>query len=116
MFLANIRNIKHAANYRDTKSVESLLKLYTLARYRWAYESKNSFLKTTIFASTMTDKEEAMIFHFPSPSNFAINLAKIPELNLPCLSNFEYENEILLYYPKLFSRFINIEYNTCNEK
>ena len=98
--------------------------------YGWAFENKDSFLKTTTFASTSTDKAVAemysgesgtyeysvlMVFNFFHASNVAIKLSKIPEFNLACLSNFEDENEVLIL-PDAFFKVLRIEYQNNTKK
>lgn len=130
-------------DYRNTKSLDSPLKIFTLDTpfcnkltsasrktnlsslkehfyqgisyrgvlitfndakvYEWAFENKDSYIKTTTFASTTTEKD------------VAIKLGKLPELNLSCISNFEDENEILLL-PGAFFKVLNIEYDNKNQK
>ena len=98
--------------------------------YRWALKNKDSVISTVKFASTSIDRYIAeqfavvepipedrirvlLIFNFPQPCDTAINLCKIPEYQLPCISNFESEHEVLVA-PRTFFRVRNIETNPIN--
>ncbi|CAF0934134.1 unnamed protein product [Adineta ricciae] len=93
-----------------------------LDAYRWASQKKESWrthiLETRILQSTSTEKSVALgflggqhgsdrfsvliEFEFPDHSPTAINLSKLSE-QLPCLSQYEDENEVLVLPFTLFT-------------
>ncbi|CAF1357367.1 unnamed protein product [Rotaria sordida] len=101
-----------------------------LNEYRWALKTKDSVISTATFASTSVIRSVAedfaalaslspnkvnvlLIFHFSQPCDTAINLSKIPECDLPCISNFEDEYEVLVC-PRTFFKVKQIETNELN--
>ncbi|CAF4844179.1 unnamed protein product [Rotaria sp. Silwood1] len=101
-----------------------------LNEYRWALKTKDSVISTATFASTSIIRSVAedfaaqaslspdkinvlLIFHFPQPCDTAINLSKLPEYGLPCISNFENEYEVLVG-PRTFFKVKKIEINVSN--
>ncbi|CAF1547245.1 unnamed protein product, partial [Rotaria sordida] len=98
---------------------------YELNEYRWALKNKDSVLSLLTFASTSINRNVAeqfsaksslssdkisvlLIFHFSQPCDTAINLSKIPIYQLPCISNFENEQEVLIS-PRTFFKVTDIE-------
>ncbi len=105
---------------------------HALNEYRWALRHKPSVLSLLTFASTSIvpdvaerfsaksspspDKINALlVFYFPQPCDTAINLSAIPEYQLPCISNYENEKEVLIG-PRTFFRVIKIETDQSNER
>ncbi|CAF1425416.1 unnamed protein product [Didymodactylos carnosus] len=103
-----------------------------LRSYRWALKNNDRLIQIKTFASTSTDREIAesfaqsletssienkisvlMTFRFPQVCDTAINLGKIPKYDLPCLSEYEDESEILIL-PLTFFRVKNIEINNLS--
>ncbi|CAF1541170.1 unnamed protein product [Didymodactylos carnosus] len=103
-----------------------------LRSYRWALENNDRLIQLKSFASTSLHREIAenfaqsletsstenkisvlMIFRFPQVCDTAINLCKIPKYNLPCLSEYEDESEILILPLTLF-QVKNIEINNLS--
>jgi hypothetical protein len=100
--------------------------------YRWALRHKDSVLSLLTFASTSivqdvaerfsanslpsSDKINALlVFYFPQPCDTAINLSEIPEYQLPCISNYENEKEVLIG-PRTFFRVTEIGTDQSNER
>ncbi|CAF4073985.1 unnamed protein product [Rotaria sordida] len=98
---------------------------HELNEYRWALKNKDSVLSLLTFASTSINRNVAeqfstksssssdklsvlLIFHFSQPCDTAINLSKIPVYQLPCISNFENEQEVLIS-PRTFFKVTDIE-------
>ncbi|CAF3836605.1 unnamed protein product [Rotaria sordida] len=82
--------------------------------YRLAWNNPGSIIETLTFSSTSLDRSVAenfavsrsitspttirvlMVFNFPDACEQALYLGKIPEYNLPCASEYEDEQEILI--------------------
>ena len=94
--------------------------------YRWAWKNKDSVISTVKFASTSVDRFVAeqfagvdpslsgkisvlLIFNFPQPCDTAINLGKISEHQLPCISNFENEHEVLPSQTSTFEKCMHMQ-------
>jgi hypothetical protein len=105
---------------------------HELNEYRWALKQKDSVLSSLTFASTSIIPDVAehfsakssalsnkistlLVFHFPQPCDTAINLSRIPEYQLPCISNFEDEKEVLIG-PRTFFKVTKIETDQSNER
>ncbi|CAF3707115.1 unnamed protein product [Rotaria sp. Silwood1] len=104
---------------------------HQLDEYRWALKTKDSVLSLVTFASTSINRSVAeqfavkssssdkitalLIFHFPQPCDTAINLSKIPQYQLPCISNYENEKEILIA-PRTFFKVTDIEIDQPPER
>ncbi|CAF0835120.1 unnamed protein product [Rotaria sordida] len=109
---------------------------HELNEYRWALKNKDSVLSAYTFASTSINRDVAekfaakpssssssssdkisvlLIFHFPQPCDTAINLSEIPEYQLPCISNYENEKEVLVG-PRTFFKVTEIEIDRFNEQ
>jgi len=89
---------------------------HDLNEYRWALKNKDNILSLFIFSSTSIVRDVAehfstkaassssssdkistlLIFHFPQPCDTAINLSEIPEYQLPSLSVYPNEKEVLI--------------------
>ena len=112
-------------SYRGVKMTR-----HDLCEYRWAWKNKDSLISSLTFASTSMTRDIAeqfatpcssspdeisvlLIFHFPQPCDTAINLSKIPEHRLPCISNFEDEQEVLVG-PRTFFKVKEIQINQPN--
>ena len=112
-------------SYRGVKMTR-----HDLCEYRWALKNKDSLISSLTFASTSIIRAIAeqfttpcspspdeisvlLIFHFPQPCDTAINLSKIPEHRLPCISNFEDEQEVLVG-PRTFFKVKEIQINQLN--
>ncbi|CAF1406793.1 unnamed protein product [Adineta ricciae] len=88
-----------------------------LRAYQWALHNKNSLIRTCSFCSTSleervarqfigpsiaTDKKRVlMVFHFPELCDTAIALYRLSD-NLPCVSEYEDEKEVLLLPRTMF--------------
>ena len=105
---------------------------HELKEYCWALKHKESVLSPFTFSSASIEREVAeeysinpwsssdkistlLIFYFPQPCDTAINLSKIPEHQLPCISNYEDEKEVLIG-PRTFFRVMEIETNQSNQR
>ncbi len=105
---------------------------HELNEYRWALRHKDSVLSLLTFSSTSivrdvaerfssnslpsSDKISALlVFYFPQPCNTAINLSEIPEYQLPCISNYENEKEVLIS-PRTFFKVTEIEIDRSDER
>ena len=103
-----------------------------LNEYYWAYRHKDSVLSLLTFSSTSVERHVAeefsmhiapppnkiralLIFYFPQVCDTAINLSAIPEYELPCISNYENEKEVLVG-PRTFFRVTDIERNRVDEQ
>jgi hypothetical protein len=99
-----------------------------LSEYRCALKNKDNVIVTARFASTSTVRLVAekfltqssfdntnvlLIFQFPQVCDTAINLGKLPEQQLPSISLYEDEREVLIA-PRTFFRIKNIETNEFN--
>ncbi|CAF2992352.1 unnamed protein product [Rotaria sp. Silwood2] len=97
-----------------------------LQEYRWALKNPDSLIKTKTLSSTSIEREKAekfactsdphqlsvlMIFNFPQVSDMAINLGPIKEKQLPAVSEYEDEKEVLVL-PQTFFHVRNIEFDT----
>jgi hypothetical protein len=106
------------------------LSQHAFNEYRWALKHQGSALLALTFASTSTIQDVAeqftaislaspdkinalLVFHFPQPCDTAINLSEIPEYQLPCISNYEGEKEVLIG-PRTFFKVTKIETNESN--
>ncbi|CAF1087532.1 unnamed protein product [Didymodactylos carnosus] len=95
-------------SYRGVKMTREEIR-----EYHWALNNRNKVISTGKFASTSIDRHVAekfasnkssstnkisvlLAFHFPKPCDTAIILGKVPEQQLPCISNYEDEQEILV--------------------
>ncbi len=66
--------------------------------------------------STSSDRISTMlIFHFPQPCDTAINLSAIAEYQLPCISMYEDEKEVLLA-PRTSFKVTKIEADKCRNR
>lgn len=98
---------------------------HELDEYYWALRHKDSVVSGLTFSSTSIERTIAdkfstsiapspdkvralLIFYFPQPCDTAINLSAIPEHQLPCISNYEDEKEVLVG-PRTFFRVTEIE-------
>ncbi|CAF1069963.1 unnamed protein product [Rotaria sordida] len=116
-------------SYRGVQLTE-----HELNEYRWALKNKDSVLSLLTFASTSINRNVAekfcaksssssssdkisvlLIFHFSRPCDTAINLGKIPVHQLPCISNFENEDEVLIS-PRTFFKVTDIEFDQPYEQ
>ncbi|CAF4285802.1 unnamed protein product [Rotaria sp. Silwood2] len=107
---------------------------HELSEYCWALQNRDSVLSLLTFASTSINRDVAehfaeksssssssdkisvlLIFHFPQPCDTAINLSEIPEYQLPCISNYENEQEVLIG-PRTFFKVTGIESDQPNER
>jgi hypothetical protein len=62
------------------------------------------------------DKINALlVFYFPQPCDTAINLSKFPEYQLPCISNYRNEKEVLID-PRKFFKVTEIETDRSDER
>lgn len=103
-----------------------------LNEYRWALKNKDRALSSMTFASTSISKSVAerfatkpstsldklnvlFVFYFPQPCDTAINLGRIPEYQLSCISNYENEQEVLVG-PRTFFKVTAMEQDTFNER
>ncbi|CAF0955645.1 unnamed protein product [Didymodactylos carnosus] len=103
-------------SYRGVKATDE-----DLRAYRWAWKKKGA-IQTKTFCSTSLDRSVAerfagisstavttvddkrsilMIFNFPTACDQAINLGKLSD-QLPCISDYENEAEVLLLPDALF--------------
>ncbi|CAF1184906.1 unnamed protein product [Didymodactylos carnosus] len=114
LFTLNKLKPRHfqGVSYRGVKMAEEGLRAY-----RWAIKSKG-FIETRTFCSTTLDRSVAerfagigqitndrrsvlMAFNFSENCDTAINLGKISQ-DLPCISEYENEAEVLMFPTTLF--------------
>jgi hypothetical protein len=105
---------------------------HELNEYCWALRRNDSVLSLLTFSSTSIVRDVAerfsanyspssneistlLIFYFPQPCDTAINLSEIPEYQLPCISNYENEKEVLIG-PRTFFKVTEIETDRSNER
>lgn len=105
---------------------------HELNEYYWALRHKDSVLSVLTFSSTSIERDIAeqfstsitptsnkiralLIFYFPQLCDTAINLSAIPEHQLPCISNYENEKEVLVG-PRTFFRVTEIEEHKNGEQ
>ncbi len=103
-----------------------------LREYLWTLKNKDSVISTAKFALTSNVRHISehfatqsspssdqisvlLIFNFPQPCDTAIYLGKISKYNLPCISNFEDEYEVLVA-PRTFFKVKGIEINSLNRQ
>ncbi|CAF4132966.1 unnamed protein product, partial [Rotaria sordida] len=86
--------------------VDSVLSLLTFAS---TSINRNVTEQFSAKSSSSSDKISVLlIFHFSQRCDTAINLSKIPVYQLPCISNFENEEEVLIS-PRTFFKVTDIE-------
>jgi hypothetical protein len=110
-----------------------LLSRHDLNEYRWALKNKDNILALFIFSSTSIVRDVAeqfstksaslspdkistlLIFHFPQPCDTAINLSEIPEYQLPAISIYPNEKEVLIA-PRTHFKVTKIETDQHKER
>ena len=91
-----------------------------LAEYYFILKNPNNILSTQTFVSTSIVREIAeenvlLIFYFPQVCDTAINFSKIRQYQLPCISHYENESEVLIA-PRTFFKIQKIEINPLNKQ
>ncbi|CAF1263214.1 unnamed protein product [Rotaria sordida] len=93
-------------DYQYWKNKDSVLSLLTFAS---TSINRNVAEQFSAKSSSSSDKISVLlIFHFSQRCDTAINLSKIPVYQLPCISNFENEEEVLIS-PRTFFKVTDIE-------